>query len=195
MRKSFCLQSLHFRHTWSKEGRWDEPAKLTGLPRVMLCFRIKLLLCLYENAGCPVCRDLLVARKKISDLWGWFTSYKHFLSRNENQVIRVYFIIQTKAKEMYPKPFLFNNLLMNALWLVIHQFREVQGATVTQGGRALTSHKCGRSSNPGVHWLRRVYCSFYNILASLAIWFLVDRSSYSNSVMSLWLQLTGLRYH
>ena len=46
---------------------------------------------------------------------GWFTLYKHFLSRNENQAIRVYFIIQTKAKEMYPKPFLFNNLLMNAL--------------------------------------------------------------------------------
>ena len=150
MRKSFCHQSLHFRHTWNKKGRWDEPAKLTGLPRVMLCFRIKLLLCLYENAGCPVCRDLLVAGKKISDLWGWFTSYKHFLSRNENQVIRVYFIIQTKAKEMYPKPFLFNNLLMNALWLVIHQFREQgwrRGGTVV---RTLTSHHFGPGSNPGV---------------------------------------------
>ena len=85
---------------------------------------------------------------------------------------------------------------MNALLLVIHQFREQgwrRGGAVV---RALTSHHFGPGSNPGVvsvcgyGWVYRTL----DILASLAIWLLLDRSSYSNSVMSLWLQSTGLRY-
>ena len=34
-------------------------------------------------------------------------------------------------------------------------------------------------------WVRLSLSQFLDILASLAIWLLVDRSSYSNSVMSL----------
>ena len=33
-------------------------SQLTGLDWLIPCFLIKLLLCLYEKVGCPVCRDL-----------------------------------------------------------------------------------------------------------------------------------------
>ena len=193
MRKSFCLQSLHFRHTWNKEGRWDEPAQpVNGAASAHVLFPYKIVVVFIWEGRLPRLpwSWLLEGKSQQADL----TSYKQFLSRNENQAIRVYFIIQTKAKEMYPTPFLlFNNLLMNALLLVIHQFREQgwrRGGTVV---RALTSHHCGPGSNPDVDSVRLSLSQFLDILASLAIWLLVDRSSYSNSVMSLWLKSTGLR--
>ena len=149
MRKSFCLQSLHFRHTWSKEGRWDEPAQpVNGAGSAHGLFPNKIVVVLIWEGRLPRLpwSWLLEGRSQQADL----TSYKQFLSRNENQAIRVYFIIQTKAKKMYSTPFLFNNLLMNALLLVIHQFREQgwrRGGTVA---RALTSHHFGPGSNPGI---------------------------------------------
>ena len=39
---------------------------LTGLSRLMPCFLIKLLLCLYEKAGCPVYRDLGCSKEDLS---------------------------------------------------------------------------------------------------------------------------------
>ena len=39
---------------------------LMGLARLMPCFLIKLLLCLYEKPGCPVCRDLGCSKEDLS---------------------------------------------------------------------------------------------------------------------------------
>ena len=44
----------------------NQLSQLTGLGRLMLCFSVKSLLCLYENAGCPVCRDLGCSKEDLS---------------------------------------------------------------------------------------------------------------------------------
>ena len=67
MRKSFCLQSLHFRHTWSKEGRWDEPAQpVNGAASAHALFPYKIVVVFNEKAGCHVYRDLGSSKEDLS---------------------------------------------------------------------------------------------------------------------------------
>ena len=72
--------------------------------------------------------------------------HKQFLSRNENQVEGCTpSYNETKAKEMYPTPFWFNNLFMSAYINSGSKGVAVVRAVV----RALASHECGPGFKSG----------------------------------------------